>query len=111
MARHRQWHISGWAAILLAPVGIVAAILVQLFVWVFSMKNSADLTQEDVASYLDDFIEGRSADWDWDDFTSIPITDPSLDAIRQEAELVQLPVDDVGEAKLRELLARARSIA
>ena len=77
----------------------------------FGLKNSADLTPEDVASYLEDFIEGRSGDWDWDDFTSIPITEPSLEAIRQEAELVPLPVDEAGEAKLRDLLARARSLA
>lgn len=110
MARHQQWHISGWAAYVLAPVAIVAAIVVQLVVRLFGLKNSADLTAEDVEGYLEDFIEGRSGEWDWDDFTSIPITDPALEAIRQEAEMVQLPIDDAGDAKLRELLTRTRSL-
>ena len=110
MARHQQWHVSGWAAYVLAPVAIVAAVVVQIVICVFGLKNSADLTAEDVAGYLDDFIEDRSGDWDWDDFTSIPITDPALEAIRQEAEMVQFPIDDAGDAKLRELLTRARSL-
>ena len=110
MARHQQWHIRGWAAYVLAPVAIVAAIAVQLVVRTFGLKNSADLTAEDVAGYLEGFIEGRGGDWDWDDFTSIPITDPALDAIRQEAGTVQFPIDDAGDAKLRELLTRARSL-
>jgi hypothetical protein len=76
----------------------------------FGLKNSADLTPPDIERYLQDFIEGRSGDWDWDDFTSIPIRDPALEAIRQEAEMVQLPIDEVGDAKLRELLARVRSL-
>ena len=110
MARHQQWHIGGWAAYVLAPVAIVAAIVVQIVVRVFGLKQSADLTAEDVEGYLEDFIEGRSGAWDWDDFTSIPITDPALEAIRQEAEMVKLPTDDAGDAKLRELLARTRSL-
>ena len=110
MARHQQWHISGWAAYVLAPVAIVLAVVVQLVVRVFRLKNSADLNAQDVEGYLEDFIEGRIGGWDWDDFTSIPITDPALEAIRQEAEMVQLPIDDAGDAKLRELLIRARSL-
>ena len=110
MARHQQWHISGWAAYVLAPFAIIVAIAVQLVVVLFGLKNSQDLTAEDVASYLEGFIEDRSGDWDWDDFTSIPITNPALEAIRQEAAMVQLPVDDAGDAKLRELLTRARSL-
>jgi len=107
MTRHQQWHISGWAAYVLAPVAIIVAIAVQLVVRLFGLKNSADLAAKDVASYIEDFIEDRSGDWDWDDFTSIPITNPGLEAIRQEAEMVPLPVDQAGDAKLRELLARA----
>lgn len=110
MAYHQQSHISGWAAYASAPVAIVAAIIVQLVVRIFGLKHSADPTADGVAGYLEDFIEGRSGDWDWDDFTSIPISDPALEAIRQEAGMVQFPIDDAGDAKLRELLTRARSL-
>ena len=53
MARHQQWHISGWAAYVLAPFAIIVAIAVQLVVLLFGLKNSEDLTAEDVASYLE----------------------------------------------------------
>lgn len=92
MARHQQWHISGWPAVLLAPVAIIVAVLVQLFVRLFGLNNSADLTREGVLGYLEDFIDGRGGDWDWDDFTSIPIRDPSLDRVREEAASVELPL-------------------
>ena len=111
MARHRQWHISGPAAYVLAPIAIVIAVVVQLVVRILGLKNSVDLTADDVASYLHDFLEERGGDWDWDDFTSIPITDPALEAIRQEANLIPLPLNEVGEAKMRKLLARARALA
>ena len=95
---------------MLVPIAMVAALVVQLFVRLFGLKNSADLTPDDVEGYLQNFIDGSGGSWDWDDFTSIPITDPSLETIRREAELVQLPVDEAGDAKLRELLARVRSL-
>ena len=94
----------------MAPFAFVAAVVVQILARVFGPKKSVDLTAEDVKGYIEDFIENRGREWDWDDFTSIPIADPELDAIRQEAEMVQLPIDDAGYAKLRELLTRARAL-
>jgi hypothetical protein len=111
MPRHNQWHVAltGWRVILI-PFAFVAAIFVALVGRLFGLKDSDDISPEDVAGYLRDFIDGRSGDWDWNDFTSIPITDPALEAIRQEAEMVQLPIDDAGKAKLQELLARVRML-
>ena len=111
MTRHRQGHIAGWAAYLIAPIAIVAVVLVKTTSWLFELKKTEDLTAEDVVSYLEDFIEGRGRDWDWDDFCCVTITDPALEAIRQEAALVRLPLDETGETELRALLARARSVA
>jgi len=111
MTRHNHWHVAltGWRVILI-PFAFVAAVAFSLVAWLFRLKDTADLSAEDVAGYLEDFIENRSGDWDWDDFTSIPITDLALEAIRREAEMVQFPIDEAGDAKLRELLARARSL-
>ena len=39
-------------------------------------------TRAEVAEIVESFIEGTSGRWDWDDFLSIPIDDPYLDAIR-----------------------------
>ena len=109
MARHRQWHISGWPAVLLAPF-VVPAILLIKVAERLGLKRTVDLTTDDVEGYLSDFLEGHGGDWDWDDFTCIPITDPSLDQIREEAAFVQLPLNDNGRAKLRELLERVRAM-
>jgi hypothetical protein len=47
----------------------------------------------------------------WDEFTSTSIDDPHLEAIRKEAELIQLPIaDSSGWTKLRDLLQRVAKI-
>ncbi len=109
MARHRQWHISGWPAYLLAPFVIPVIVLVILGEKLFGLRSTADLTREDVELYLVDFLEGDGGNWDWDDFISIRITDPTLDEIREEAAFVQLLLTDDGRATLRGLLERVRS--
>jgi hypothetical protein len=111
MSKHRQSHISGWTAILLAPIAIPVIAIIKLAEKVFGLKTSEDLTPADVSSYLQDFIEGRGDEWDWDDFTSIPITDLRLESIREQAAAVRLPLDDEGEAKLKELLCQAQVLA
>lgn len=109
MARHRQRHIRGWAAILLAPLIIPFILLIKLAERLFGLKTGADLTPRDVETYLDDFLAGEGGEWDWDDFTSIPITDPALELIRKQASSVELPLTDQGEATLRRLLAQVRA--
>lgn len=41
-------------------------------------------TTEDVIQEISKFLNGAGAAHDWDDFISIPISDPRLDAIRIE---------------------------
>ena len=108
MARHNRWHISGWLALALLPVLLPVALLAALGQRLGLLKATADLTADDVVSYLANWIEGRGGGWDWDDFTSITITDKQLDAIREEAAAVPCPVTDEGLARLRKLLDRAR---
>ena len=110
MARHKQGHISGWPAVLLLPIAIPIILLVKLGELVGLLKPTEDLTAEDVEGYLKNFLESESGEWDWDDFTSIPITDPALDRIRQEAEDVDLPLSEEGRLRLVELLDRARRL-
>jgi hypothetical protein len=87
------------------PVGLLAK-LAERAGW---LRRDADLTAQDVVGYLADFLNGVGGEWDWDDFTSMPIADPKLDAIRRKAELVPLPLDEAGRAKLTALLEQARS--
>jgi hypothetical protein len=109
-ARSDQWHVSGWPAILLVPIVLPLAIVVNLVVRIFGLKNTRDRSPGEVVGYLHDFLEGCGGEWDWDDFTSVPITALELEAIRQEAEMIDLPVTDAGRAKLQDLLARARAL-
>ena len=106
----RWLHISGWPAILLAPVVIPIGVLLLLCARLVGLKSTADLTPKDVEGYLQDFLDGRGGDWDWDDFTSVRITEPTLDAIREQAQHVDLPVDGTGRATLEQLLEQVRTM-
>lgn len=110
IAAGRWLHISGWPAILLAPLAIPIILLIKLAERLLGLKTSVDLTAKDVESYLRDFLDGTGGDWDWDDFTSIPITDPTLEGVREEAASVPLPLDAEGEATLRRLLEQVRAL-
>ena len=110
MGRHKQGHIMGWGALLLVPVAIPFLLIMRIVQLLFGMKATADLSATDVERYLRGFLEGGGVEWDWDDFTSIPISDPALDRIRQEADAIQLPLTDQGEVKLRILLERVRAM-
>jgi len=39
-------------------------------------------TPDEVSRIIDQFLDGTSGKWDWDDFCSIKIEDPELDHIR-----------------------------
>jgi hypothetical protein len=67
-------------------------------------------TPGEVAGYIRDFIEGTGSEWDWDDFISMPIADPLLEAIRLEARRIPLPVTQLGMMKLEDLFTRAEAI-
>ncbi|HEY1125701.1 MAG TPA: hypothetical protein VGE65_08710 [Sphingobium sp.] len=108
MARHEQRHVVGWPAFLLAPIAIPIALLAELAGRVGLIRRTADLTADDVESYLIDFAEGRSGDWDWDDFTGIPITAPALEKIRREAAALDLPFSEQEHMRLRELIEEVR---
>lgn len=77
---------------------------------VFRLKSTVDLTPSDVASYLEDWIEGKGGEWDWDDFTSIPITDPFLESVREEATALNYPLDQADISRLRELLRQVKAL-
>ena len=109
MARHNQWHVSGWPAILIAPVVAPLALIARVFG--FISDAPAELSASDVARYLDNFLCDRGQPFDWDDFISIDLSDPTLDAIRQEAVDIPLPVDAIGKAKLVSLLEKARALS
>ena len=94
--------------VLIAIVLLPILIIIKLIILPFErpMKRKPD----EVVRYLQDFVDGTGGDWDWDDFTSCPISDPQLEELRVRACDVELPVTDVGLAELRILLAHAKQI-
>jgi len=71
-------------------------------------KKTEDRSASEVATYLRDFIKGEGGDWDWDDFESVPITDPVLERIRQEAVMAGPPSPDM--TKLADLRRQIEAI-
>jgi hypothetical protein len=105
MQRSSGVAITGWAAILLAPIAIPIAMIAGLW----PGKKTVDRTPDDVIGFLRDFLEGAGGDWDWDEFESVPITDPELDALRRRAARAAPPSPDLN--LLRGLLAEAEEVA
>ncbi len=114
--RNRPFHrgssasfaVPVWLGLLLLPLFLPVAALMQLF----RIGQSADRNAEEVAGFLRDFIEDRGEDWDWDEFESVTITDPELEALRLEAVEAgpRERREDADFEKLRTLLARAEAI-
>jgi hypothetical protein len=105
-----NFRVNSWPGILLAPILIPIILIIKLAERLLGLNPSVDLTAQEVATYLHDCLEGTGGYWDWDDFTSIPITDPTLDGIRDEAASVAWPLDREGEATLRGLLEEVRAL-
>jgi hypothetical protein len=51
--------------------------------WARGRHKTVDLTGDQVATTIQNFLDGSGGKWDWDDFISFPITDPKLEAIRE----------------------------
>ena len=66
-------------------VGLVIGIAALLAFSVISSRfhwGKADLAADEVATHIEQFLAGTGKEWDWDDFTSVPIRNPDLDKIR-----------------------------
>jgi len=91
-------------AFALLPVIIPAAAVAELF------SKPVRRTPDEVANYLDDFIDGSSGPYDWDDFISLKIADPALEGIRARAASLKFTSTDDNEMALRQLLAEAEAL-
>jgi hypothetical protein len=110
MREHRMMRvISAVGKALLFIVAAPLALIAGLVSTVFGLK--AKLSADEVAKYLRDYIEGTGGEWDWDDFTSVPIADPELDDIRRKAAEVTAPDTEEAPTVLEKLLAKAERLA
>jgi hypothetical protein len=68
----------------LATVAIGAAVIIAFILAARSAgRHGVVLSRDEVARYIEDFLDGRADYRDWDEFTSMRIRDPDLDRIRQ----------------------------
>ena len=73
--------IAPLAVVVIVPLAVVASII-------GALTGGAKRTRLEVAEDLEALADGRAGPWDWDDFTSVKLRDPTLDAIRDRvAEL------------------------
>jgi hypothetical protein len=110
MRRSDDWHIKGWPAAALVLLLSPFVVLWGLALRFLPFKKTKDRTPGEVSGFIRDFLHGTGGEWDWDDFTSVPITDRRLDEIRREADAVDLPLDEHGKKKLQELARRASAL-
>ncbi len=96
-------------SVLVVIIAVPLAAMAGLASWMFGLKEMR--TASEVATYLRHFVNGGGGEWDWDDFTSSPIANSKLEAIRQRAAAVDLPATEEGSNVLRELLAEADDLA
>jgi hypothetical protein len=93
------------AAAILIPIALVVKLISLPF------ERPHKRTAGEVARYLRCFLDDSGGEWDWDDFTSISLADPSLESIRQRAASVELPVSEEGRRALLALLSEAEGHA
>lgn len=84
--------------------------MVVIAIHIFGLKNTVDRTPAEVETVLHDFLDGTGGEWDWDDFTSVGITDPDLNYIRVEAGRLMPPFDAQDEQRLRALIDDVRRL-
>ena len=98
-------NVAGFCvAILAIPIFIVVKLIVMPF------EKPIERSASEVLSILQDFHNGTGDDYDWDDFTSIPVADVELEDIRAIAGSLDLPFGDKELADLRTLIARTEAL-
>lgn len=70
-------------------LGVIAVVIFLFTFLTWRTKKTNKRTAEEVATYIENFVNGTGKDWDWDDFISCPIADDELDAIRIKCSQVQ----------------------
>ncbi len=62
----------------------------------------------EVAEFMENHVRGAEGPHDWDNFTSIPITDPRLNAIRLRCVQLDDEHPDMRFAELRKMIRDLR---
>ena len=106
IARENGFLRNVLGVLIVAPI-LIVGIPIAAIATVFS--GPAKLSADEVADYIRAHLDGTGGDWDWDDFTSVKIADPVLEAIRRDADGVPDLLDNAGRKTLRDLLDRVEA--
>jgi hypothetical protein len=100
---------SGW----LRAIGACAFVIVMLPAAFAAglLSKGRKCSPEELASELKKFATGAEGETDWDRLESVPMRDPRLEAIRQEAMTVNLPLQAEDRAKLGLLAAKVETLS
>lgn len=98
-------------------VGIIILVVVVIF-FTLANRSRTTRTRGEVADIIEQFLDGTGGVWDWDDFTTRPIADDELEAVRQRCSQLdeEFPSSEKNpfanpqvEQVLREYVNRLRS--
>src|SRR5690349_18513663 len=98
-----RYVLIGLAAVL--GVGLLFRLLTLLSKWLNRPKVA------EVADIIDRHVQGTEGPWDWDDFTSVPIRDDRLDAIRLQCLELDHAPPEIRLREFKEIVERLRSQA
>jgi len=83
----------------LSIVTLGSMILLLLMLW----RPKRRLSRQDVVQIIDHFLSGKGGPYDWDDFLTLPISDSSLDQVRQRCANVDW-TSETGKESIRQIL-------
>lgn len=98
----------------LLSISFMFALIVPVFrLLTYVTKRRNRLTSIEVAEIIERHLSGAEGMYDWDEFTSLPIADDYLDAIRKRCSEIDLPVPLSAEKtdELHEMIEKLRARA
>jgi hypothetical protein len=74
-------------------LGLAVVAAVGVYAFKRSVDSAPQPSRSDVVRIISDFVDGKSGEWDWDDFTSCPLKDPELDKVRRECTGLETDIE------------------
>ena len=97
-------------ALLFVSVAIISVFLLFRLLTLISKRRNR-LTPTQVADKIEKHLEGTEGPWDWEHFTSIPINDDSLNAIRLRCIKAEDEPAQKRTQVLKNIIAELRGLA
>jgi hypothetical protein len=92
-------------------IGFVAVLAIVPFFRLLTgiSKRLNRRSSAEVADKIEGHIQGTEGPWDWDDFTSVPIADDRLDAIRLRCLELEHALPEERTEELNRIVERLRN--